>query len=197
MTGALIEMIRAAPRLARPDIAQRRLASLMARADAAPLAESLAHAPLRDLALGLADHSTYLWGLVAEDPSRLARLAAASPRRSLDRLVGEMAARRDESEAEVMRALRLAKREAALLIALADIGGLWSLGEVTEALSRFADGAVACALRFLLRQNAAAGRLVIDAETPAPEVGCGLVVLALGKHGARELNYSSDVDLIV
>jgi glutamate-ammonia-ligase adenylyltransferase len=197
MTGALIEMIHAAPRLARPDIARRRLASLTARAEAAPLAEFLARAPLRDLALGLADHSPYLWGLIAEDPSRLARLLAASPRRSLDRLVEAMAERRDEDEAALMRALRLAKREAALLIALADLGGLWGLGEVTEALSRFADGAVACALRFLLRQNAAAGRLVIDPDAPAPEGGCGLVVLALGKHGARELNYSSDVDLIV
>ena len=197
MSAALIETIHAAPRLARPDVARRRLAGLMAQADAAPLAEPLARAPLRDLALGLADHSPYLWGLIAENPSRLARLLAASPRRSLDRIVGRMAERRDQDEAELARALRLAKREAALLIALADIGGLWSVGEVTEALSRFADGAVACALRFLLRQNAAAGRLVIDVDAPQPEGGCGLVVLALGKHGARELNYSSDVDLIV
>ena len=108
-----------------------------------------------------------------------------------------MGGRRDDDEADLMRALRLAKRESALLIALADIGGVWGLVEVTEALSRFADAAVSCALRFLLRQSAAAGRLIIDADGPDPERGCGLVVLALGKHGARELNYSSDVDLIV
>jgi glutamate-ammonia-ligase adenylyltransferase len=34
-----------------------------------------------------------------------------------------------------------------------------------------------------------------DAEHP--EVGSGLVVLAMGKMGAGELNYSSDIDLIV
>ena len=39
--------------------------------------------------------------------------------------------------------------------------------------------------------------MALDADAPGPENGCGVVVLALGKHGARELNYSSDVDLIV
>ena len=97
-----------------------------------------------------------------------------------------------------MRALRRAKRESALLIALADIGGVWDVVATTEALTRFADAAVSAALRFLLRR--AANRGTARASIPrAPEIeaACGLVVLALGKHGARELNYSSDVDLIV
>ena len=96
-----------------------------------------------------------------------------------------------------MRALRLAKRESALLIALADIGGVWDVVEATEALTRFADAAVAAALAFLLRQNALGGRLSLDPDAPDLQAGCGLVVLALGKLGARELNYSSDIDLIV
>ena len=197
MSAALADLIRAAPRLAAPAAARRRLAALAAEPAAAALADSLALGPVRDLTLGLADHSPYLWGLVAEDPERLARLLAAPPEAALDRLVASVAALRVDGEAALMRALRLAKREAALLIALADIGGVWGLAEVTQALSAFADAAVACALRFLLRENAAAGRLRIDAGDPEPEAGCGLVVLALGKHGARELNYSSDVDLIV
>ena len=197
MSAALANLVRAAPRLASPAIARRRLAALLQEADGAALAELLAQAPLRDLILGLADHSPYLWGLVVEDPARLARLSGAPPQQSLDRLIAAMEGRRDGEEAELMRALRLAKRESALLIALADIGGAWGLVEVTEALSRFADGAVSCALRFLLRQNAAAGRLAMDVDAPDPERGSGFVVLALGKHGARELNYSSDVDLIV
>ena len=96
-----------------------------------------------------------------------------------------------------MPALRRAKREAALLIALADIGGVWDVVAATEALTRFADAAVRAALAFLLRKHARAGLLALDADAPDPENGCGLVVLALGKHGARELNYSSDIDLIV
>src|SRR5271154_260794 len=96
-----------------------------------------------------------------------------------------------------MRALRGAKRESALLIALADIGGVWDVVAATEALTRFADAAVGAALAFLLRRHALAGRLALDPQAPDPQSGSGVVVLALGKHGAGELNYSSDVDLIV
>ena len=105
--------------------------------------------------------------------------------------------RRDEQEADLMPALRRAKRESALLIALADIGGVWDVVMATEALTRFADAAVRAALAFLLRKHARAGLLALDADAPDPENGSGVVVLALGKHGARELNYSSDIDLIV
>jgi glutamate-ammonia-ligase adenylyltransferase len=197
VSGSLAERISAAPRLASPAVAERRLASLLHEADSAALSHCLTEPSLRNLALGIADHSPYLWGLISEDPARLARLLAAPPRQSLDGLVAALAACRNESEAELMRALRLAKQESALLIALADIGGVWDLVGVTEALSQFADAAVSCAFRFVLRQSAAAGRLVIAPDNPDPEVDSGLVVLALGKHGARELNYSSDVDLIV
>ena len=101
------------------------------------------------------------------------------------------------TKSELMRALRRSKRESALLIALADIGGVWDVVATTEALTRFADAAVSAALRFLLRRAALDGRLNLDPEDPDIEAGSGLCVLALGKHGARELNYSSDVDLIV
>ena len=97
-----------------------------------------------------------------------------------------------ESEAEIMRRLRMAKRRAALLIALADISGLWELEEVTRRLTEFADEAVRAAVAFALRNGARQGRL-LDAT---PE-NSGYVVLAMGKMGAHELNYSSDVDLIV
>jgi [glutamine synthetase] adenylyltransferase / [glutamine synthetase]-adenylyl-L-tyrosine phosphorylase len=195
--ASLADRIVAAPRLAEPALAKRRLAGLMAEEHAAPLAPFIARAKVRDLALGLADHSPYLWSLVAEDPGRLVRLLSAAPEDSLDGLVRSIAARRDENEAEFMRALRRAKRESALLVALADLGAVWDLSELTEALSLFADCAVSSALRFLLRGYARAGRLALDPEAGDPERGCGIVVLALGKHGARELNYSSDVDLIV
>src|SRR5208337_1471795 len=148
------------------------------------------------LLLGLADHSPYLWTLATEDPARLARLLREPPEQSLDRIIAALAVRRDD-EAELMKSLRLAKRESALLIALADIGGVWDVVATTEALTQFADAAVGAALAFLLRQNARAGRLALDPDANDTQSGSGIVVLALGKHGARELNYSSDVDLIV
>ena len=67
---------------------------------------------------------------------------------------------------------------------------------VTAALTDLAVESVQMALQFQLRQEAARGRLV-PSNPDAPEVGCGLIVLAMGKMGAGELNYSSDVDLIV
>ncbi len=197
MNQALGERIVAAPRLAQASAAKRKLAALLAEGSSATLARFVETDKIRSLMLGLADHSPYLWALITEAPDRLVRLLAQPPEASRDALIGALAARRDESEDDLMRALRHAKRESALLVALADIGGVWGLVEVTEALSRFADAAVSTALRFLLREYAAAGRLVLDAASSDPERDSGIVVLALGKHGARELNYSSDVDLVV
>jgi [glutamine synthetase] adenylyltransferase / [glutamine synthetase]-adenylyl-L-tyrosine phosphorylase len=213
MPESLAQRLRSAPRLSRPAAARKRLAHLLGDPRATALGALAAAPGVSDLLLGLADHSPYLWGLIAENPGRLARLLSAPPQQSLDALIGTMApassasdegdahheahAGEKASEVSLMRRLRRAKHECALLVALADIGGVWGLVEVTDALSSFADAAVSCALRFLLLRDAAAGRLNIDAGAGDPENNCGLVVLALGKHGARELNYSSDVDLIV
>ena len=102
----------------------------------------------------------------------------------------------EQDEADMMRALRRGKAEAALLIALADIGGVWPVERVTRALTEFADAALGAAVRYLLRGAAAQGKL--KPRDPAkPEEGSGYVVLAMGKMGALELNYSSDIDLIV
>ena len=95
-----------------------------------------------------------------------------------------------------MVVLRQARRRAALLIAVADVSGSWDLTIVTAALSRFAEIAISGDLRWLLRD--AARREDLDLPDPRhPETGSGLVILGMGKLGANELNYSSDVDLIV
>ena len=105
-----------------------------------------------------------------------------------------MAAAADDAAA--MQLLRRMKAEAALLIALCDIGGVWPVMRVTAALTDVAVTATQCAVRYLLAQEAGRGRIA-PADPAAPEVGCGLIVLAMGKMGAGELNYSSDIDLIV
>jgi len=81
-----------------------------------------------------------------------------------------------------MAPLRKFKREAHLLIALQDLAGRAGIGEVTDRLSAVADLATQAALELAVRQRE------LSSE--------GLVILALGKHGAHELNYSSDIDLI-
>src|SRR5277367_3970603 len=197
MTATLAESLGDAPRLSAPAEARRRLAALLGTSSSAKLVRELERGRTRDVILGLADHSPYLWALVQEDPPRLVRLLGRPPCESLDALVEALVSRRDEHEADLMPALRRAKREAALLVALADIGGVWDVVAATEALTRFADAAVCAALAFLLRKHARAGLLALEADAADIESGSGLVVLALGKHGARELNYSSDIDLIV
>ena len=150
------------------------------------------------IAAALAESSPYLFDLVRADPLRLRRLLTSNPDAYLASLIAEstQAAGLAETEADAMIALRRMKAEAALLIALCDIGGVWPVMRVTEALTDLAVRSVQAALRFALRQEAARGRLLPE-DPQAPEQGSGYVVLAMGKMGAGELNYSSDIDLIV
>ncbi|KEJ87933.1 [glutamate--ammonia-ligase] adenylyltransferase [Sulfitobacter donghicola] len=91
--------------------------------------------------------------------------------------------------------LRQGKRRVALLSALADLGGAWSLEEVTGALTDYADAATQAALRVAVAAQIRRGKLPGLVEEDA-ETGGGMTVLAMGKMGAGELNYSSDIDLI-
>ena len=93
-------------------------------------------------------------------------------------------------------ALRVARRRAALLIALADLGGAWDLAAVTGALSALADRAVQLGLEALVAAEIARGKLPGVTEAEIPEAA-GMFALAMGKLGAGELNYSSDIDLIM
>ncbi len=92
--------------------------------------------------------------------------------------------------------LRIKKAEFALLCGLCDLGNIWSLDEVTSAITRFADTAILSALNALLQDAHSGGKYHLK-NPENPGEGCGYVILAMGKHGAFELNYSSDVDLIV
>ncbi len=92
--------------------------------------------------------------------------------------------------------LRRARRRLALLVALADLAGLFTLEETSETLTAFADTALAKAVQHLLVDAARRGELAL-VDRDDPERASGLIVLGMGKYGARELNYSSDVDLIV
>lgn len=98
---------------------------------------------------------------------------------------------------ELMSRLRQARGRAALIIALADLAGVWTVDQVTAALSDFADVCIHLAVQTAIAQALKARRLPLKRAARAHQM-ChhGLVCLALGKLGGRELNYSSDVDLI-
>jgi glutamate-ammonia-ligase adenylyltransferase len=157
-----------------------------------------AHPTVNLLLQCLAENSPFLWELVSGDSARLLRLLDADPERHLAALLADTrrAVAATEDEAEAMRLLRRMKAEAALLIALADIGGAWPVMQAARALSDLADTAVDAAARFVLAAAARDGRLNLK-DKNRPQDGSGYIVLAMGKMGGFELNYSSDIDLIV
>ena len=190
------------PHVSAPDKAEQRLADWLtdlAPAQAAVIGDLVARFPFaRAILLGIAEASPYLFDLMRADAARAIRLLECEPEPYLVQLIENTC--RDVSaasgEADVMQSLRRMKSEAALLIALCDIGGVWPVMQVTAALTDLAVASVQAALRFLLRQEAGRGRL-LPPDPDSPEDNSGLVVLAMGKMGAGELNYSSDIDLIV
>jgi glutamate-ammonia-ligase adenylyltransferase len=95
-----------------------------------------------------------------------------------------------------MRLLRRMRAEAALLIGLAEIGGVWPVTQVMRLQTALADTALAAAVDHLLLDAQRRGRLKL-ADPARPSQDSGYIVLAMGKMGSNELNYSSDIDLIV
>ncbi|NOX96360.1 MAG: bifunctional [glutamine synthetase] adenylyltransferase/[glutamine synthetase]-adenylyl-L-tyrosine phosphorylase [Alphaproteobacteria bacterium] len=135
---------------------------------------------------GVAGCSPYLRRLMLRDPDFTVETLRKKPAAVLGaacrlaRLAGQAA-----DETDQLSRLRRAKDQAALVIALADIAGVWDAMTAARAISIFADACVRAALM------AAPLRAGFDPRTP------GLTVIAMGKHGAEELNYSSDIDFVV
>ena len=120
---------------------------------------------------GLSEPDTALAGLLAETDAAGASAA---------------------DELAIGNALRAGKGKVALLAAAAEVTGRWTTAQSTAALSDFADAALDAALAMLLRKSADKGDIAAG-TTPA---NAGLAIFALGKHGGRELNYSSDIDIV-
>lgn len=164
--------------------------------------------PLRDIAgnseasAALLTHavegSGFLAGIICRDPEMVAGLLAAPPAAEFARILDDADRLVDDatSFAEAEAALRTSRTRAAALIALADIAGIWSVDRVIEALSETAVRLISAAVRHLLAAAHANGKL-IAADPARPDLGSGYIVLAMGKLGAGELNFSSDIDLIV
>ncbi len=181
MSGSLLSRIACAPLVHDAD----RAGDIRARfAGLAPEA--------RDLLAATGSASSYLATLMEREADWLREAFTEAPEAAMAAILREAAA---ESPAALADSLRIAKRRAALLIALADLGGVWDLAAVTGALTDLADRAVALGLTALVRAEIDRGKLPGCTEDDAAEAA-GMFVLAMGKMGARELNYSSDIDLI-
>src|SRR5205807_298772 len=121
----------------------------------------------RRLLAAIFGNSPFLAGVAVAEWDFLTRLIAEGA----DPLFGEIAAgietRADngENRAMLMRRLRIARRRVALLAAIAELTGHWSLEQQMAALSRFAEAAIGAAVRHLLRtavNGGAIGPLAAD-----------------------------------
>jgi glutamate-ammonia-ligase adenylyltransferase len=147
---------------------------------------------LRGLLEGTAGCSPYLAGLIQSEADWLEDALRGEPETALE---GALQAVAGLPSDRLTRALRQAKARVALLAALADLGGVWPLAAVTGALTALADQAVHQSLTALVGDEIRRGRLPGANPDDAASAG-GMVALAMGKMGAGELNYSSDIDLI-
>ncbi|MEQ1696643.1 MAG: bifunctional [glutamine synthetase] adenylyltransferase/[glutamine synthetase]-adenylyl-L-tyrosine phosphorylase [Hyphomicrobiaceae bacterium] len=173
-------------------------ASIRGEPDWASLAAHVDLTPVSEVLTAVFQASPYLRGLIVRDKQRLLRILETPPERLITDLIAGL--HRDMAAAtqfnDCMRLLRRFKAEVALLTALADLGGVWPVMTVTAKLTDAADAAVQSAVRYLFRLAAERGEWH-PLDPSRPEFGSGYIVVGMGKYGAYELNYSSDIDLIV
>ncbi|UXX85226.1 bifunctional [glutamine synthetase] adenylyltransferase/[glutamine synthetase]-adenylyl-L-tyrosine phosphorylase [Roseovarius pelagicus] len=147
---------------------------------------------LAALVEGAAGCSPYLRSLMQQEAYWLSD-ALDNPEGARDAVFDAL---RDGANGAALAALlRQAKRRIALLAGLADLAGVWTLEEVTGALTTLADLACDAAMRETVGVEIKRGKLPGACEDDIASAG-GMVTLAMGKMGAGELNYSSDIDLI-
>jgi glutamate-ammonia-ligase adenylyltransferase len=159
-------------------------------------AEQLAFAAAAPLLGPLLEEAPYLLDQARTHAAWLAGALAEGPDAAFAGIIAELrASGTDADEAALSDTLRIGKGRTALLAAIAETGKLWTTARATEALSDLADAALEAALDFLMRDAFDKGRLVLTREE-ARAANSGLAIFALGKHGGRELNYSSDIDIV-
>ena len=145
----------------------------------------------------LGGNSPYLGELALREPGSIRRLMTDGPRAAFaDSLLGLSQVSPAAKRPDIAAALRQAKRMGALITAIADIGDIWPLEAVTGALSELAEATLRLAIRHLFLSAHEAGDIRLQ-DINRPDLNCGFVALAMGKLGAAELNYSSDIDLIL
>ena len=177
------------------DTLTKSLAAIPELAAAAKLLTDVAE--VRQLLGATFSGSPYLASLALRDPANLAECVLRDPdqhlneaRKALATAIGEAGSAKD-----VMALLRRFKQRISLLVGLADLGGIWPTKTALQALSEAADTVLDQATAFLYRKARETGQVASSAEdsSHAP----GYFVIAMGKLGAHELNYSSDIDIIV
>jgi glutamate-ammonia-ligase adenylyltransferase len=148
-----------------------------------------------DAAAAAVSHAPYLKRLIERRPDLIDNVDSAWPERLLQQA---LAAANEIAEAPPtmergMRELRQTKDMVHLALAIADLARAWTLPRITGALTDFADAALRAALVLGARDLAGRGEITLPSTGPTP----GFSLIAMGKMGAGELNYSSDIDFSV
>lgn len=159
--------------------------------------------PLRDFVVAVFALSPHLFEIVQVDASLLCTALYGDLGKEIEaeihhaRVCWKTVHEADGSaETALMNRLRLAKRKVSFLLAFADLARYFHAPETTRWLSRLAEACLSSAVDFLLLSLYEQGKLTLPDET-SPSHGSGLIVLGMGKLGACELNYSSDIDIVV
>ena len=145
-------------------------------------------------------NSPYLSRLALHNPDVIRDLASQGVTLSWCDLMAEIAICESQcvgmNVKDLKYRLRRFKQHAALILAVAEIAQAWSGAEAMAAQSFFAERMVRVCLRYGLGKLVQKRALAVP-DSEEPEKGSGFFILGVGKLGAWELNYSSDIDLIV
>ncbi len=173
------------------DAAEEALTRLL---DEVPTLKKTLTAPeWREVAARIVNHSPHLLQLLRKHPEVMVMVAQQGLNTTWDILLQEMQPCEDCTDSELMSYLRRWKARGSLLISIADLTQHWTPREVTQALSQLADISSQKAFAHLYASLVTSGTL-----NATENMGCdGLFMLALGKLGAQELNYSSDIDVLI
>ncbi|MBL8581427.1 MAG: bifunctional [glutamine synthetase] adenylyltransferase/[glutamine synthetase]-adenylyl-L-tyrosine phosphorylase, partial [Rhizobiaceae bacterium] len=153
----------------------------------------------RDFLGAVFDLSEFLRNAARRRPEMFERLFDSRPEDRLAEILEAVRAaplEEDISENGLMAELRALKFEAHCLIALDDLAGRVECAVTVRRLSDLADACVGAAVDFLLRDSDKQGKVSLS-DRARPGEGSGWIVLGMGKLGAHELNFSSDIDLVL
>jgi glutamate-ammonia-ligase adenylyltransferase len=160
---------------------------------------AFASSPWREAVSAAVSHAPYLKRLIERRPDLAEDVDADWPERLLREAIAaaEAIAQAPPPMEEAMRALRRAKDAVHLAAAVADLARAWPLMRITGALTHFADTAVRAALMLAAEESARRGDIERGGDNGETGPAPGVALVAMGKMGAGELNYSSDIDFSV
>ncbi|MCE7997424.1 MAG: bifunctional [glutamine synthetase] adenylyltransferase/[glutamine synthetase]-adenylyl-L-tyrosine phosphorylase [Rhodobiaceae bacterium] len=194
--SSLLEVTDALPGAADEARGQEVLSDLRAALGESEWRELAATDAFGKLAISLTGNSPFMTRTCLRYPTLLPSIASSPPTEAFEASLNDITKAADAAASfdDLMSIVRKAKSEVALRAAAADIAGLWSLEQVTGSLTQFADTVLEAGFAWALRRAKEKGDIISESVSTATS---GLVVLAMGKYGSGELNYSSDIDIVV